>query len=159
MITLSGLKTLTKSDFSCPRNYYMKLAPQLGLGHPSHPYLWLHAGILIVWNLYTLSQSPWVLMCNWPVVSRKHYFLLVIHHLALTTFLLHLSQTLGIGGIEYDINILYRVEYSEVSYSLHIGQLWVFVLIAICFKKDLLWWELRGALIYGYSNESFYKSF
>lgn len=43
--------------------------------------------------------------------------------------------------------ISFRAEHATVSYSLHIGQLGVFVLITIYCKQNLPWWALRDALI------------
>lgn len=54
-------------------------------------------------------------------------------------------------GGRCDTDVLSRAEHSSVSCSLHMGQLWFFVLIGIYCKK-FLWWALRDALIYGKSN-------
>ena len=51
-------------------------------------------------------------------------------------------------------DIPFRTECSNVSQSLHIVQLWVSLLVPICFKKKLLWWRLSKTLNYVYSNMS-----
>lgn len=60
-----------------------------------------------------------------PCRGRREWFVIWIYHLELRTP-------------------------QSVSFSLHVNQLWVFVLIAIYWQKKLFWWGLRDALIYEY---------
>lgn len=76
----SGLTLKEKWHFFS-RSYYMPRAVQIGFGLCVHTSLCVLGFCLIwlvlVWVLCILSQSLWV-MCNCPVLSRKHYFLSVI---------------------------------------------------------------------------------
>lgn len=55
-------------------------------------------------------------------------------------------------GKGYNECVTFRDEHLKFSYSLHVEQLWVSVLINIYCKEMLLWGWLNKALIYGYSS-------
>lgn len=67
--------------------------------------------------------------------------------LALRIFLfLFLHRPLSLE--ELNKNILFRNEFSNVSHSLYIVQLLVYVLITIYCRKKFLWWKLSDVLTY-----------
>lgn len=108
--------------------------------------------------LWVLAQSLWVCMYIRPVVSGRYCLnclLGIIHYLWLLKsfcFLFHIDFWALSGG--FDEDILFWTKCSKVSHSLHIVQLWVFMLVPIYCKKELLWWELRKTLICGHGSLS-----
>jgi hypothetical protein len=62
--------------------------------------------------------------------------------------------TFGPWGEKFNRDILFRVKFSNISYSLHIVHLRVFGLTIIYCQKELLWCELSDSPICGYSNVS-----
>lgn len=126
----------------------------------SYPLPLLHVEIFVcrglVWILVILSQSLKVLKYTCPFVSRKCYFFVVIYHLWLLQSFFSCSVKIPQPCMEGQcIDVPFRVENSEVFYSLQVGQLWSFLLTAIYYQKKLLWWELRDALIHEYIHKSF----
>lgn len=58
-------------------------------------------------------------------------------------------------GEGFDGDIPFRTECFKVSYSLHHVWLWESAFVPVCCRRELLWWCLSKALIYGYSRMSF----
>lgn len=74
---------------------------------------------------------------------------------ALTLFLpLILQWSLSLAGRRCAIDVPCKAERSIVSYSLHVSQLWVSVLITTYGERKLLYWSIRNELIYGYKDNS-----
>lgn len=57
----------------------------------------------------------------------------------------------GPWGEGYEGDISFKAEYSKVSYSLHIVNLWLVVLVLISCERKIIWWYPRKALIYKYT--------
>lgn len=53
----------------------------------------------------------------------------------------------------YDADVLIGGHDFTVLIYLHLDQLWFSILINAYCKYNLLWWDLRDALIYGYDDE------
>lgn len=44
---------------------------------------------------------------------------------------------MGLGGGGCDMDVPFKAQHSPLSYSLHVGKLWVSVLIAIMLNKEM----------------------
>lgn len=58
---------------------------------------------------------------------------------------------------ECDIGVVINVQHYSNFYSLHFHLIWVGVLIAIFYKRKLLWWGLAHVLVYGYKYKKLGK--
>lgn len=92
---------------------------------------------------YMLSQLLWICMCNFPAVFRKCSFLLFNNHLWLFQSLCLLKWFLSFERRGYNMDVLFRADNPQISHSLHLGKLWLSVLIPIYCKTKLLWWVER----------------
>lgn len=73
---------------------------------------------------------------------------------ALTIFLPHSMMIYKRCENEMLLDDSFRAEHSIVFYSLQADQVCISILIVIYFKRNLLCWELRDALIYGYKDKN-----
>lgn len=109
----------------------------------------------LVWHMFSAY-------CCWPLVSSAHSpagskrccFLIVIPCLWLSrsssTLFRHESETWEEGC---GIHAPFMARHSTVSLFLHLGHLWVSVLINIYCKQKFPRWGMRDALIYDYNDK------
>ena len=79
-------------------------------------------------------------MCSGPIMSGKQWFLLKMFCSAtIGSFCLSVCivATLNPVGRRYDLDVPFRAEPSTMSYSLYTDHLWVSVLVAISYTKEL----------------------
>lgn len=132
---------LKKIDSVSPSNYQWPITPQLGAG-------WLCAYFLL-----SILQFGWA----WDHTRCVHVIIAPVNSLgsavsedtgplkssiawALTLFPPPSPQWfLSLGKRGYDADVLFRAKHSSFSYSVHLGQLLISVLIAVDCNYKLLW--------------------
>lgn len=90
-----------------------------------------------------VCHSLWEFICVWKTLFPWSY----PFPLPLQSFCLLICIDPEPWGEWFDGDILFRTECSQISYYLHIVQLWVGVLPPICCRRKLLQWWLSKALI------------
>lgn len=137
---------LLKKAYSS-RSYKLPRVPQLEVGlcaPPPSPCSDLSALVCVAFCMQsqhgefigaiTLLCWEHTLSCSCPLL------------LALTVFLLFLP--LWYLGLEWcSIDVMFRTEYAEFSYSVHVGQFWIFILIAVYWRKVWEIWEMHNLLV------------
>lgn len=98
-----------------------------------------------------LSQLPWVYMCNCTAVSRKQFLCSHPLHLTFTIFssphsLITMIPEPWEGS--YCIYVLFRAENSSSTYSLHLDQLWVSVLVPTYCKEKVSMMKIERCINY-----------
>lgn len=61
-------------------------------------------------------------------------------------------QGLGSSSEAFKVEVLLVVENSPGSYSMQLDWLWIFACTTVDYTKKILWWCLKAALIYRYSD-------
>lgn len=84
-----------------------------------------------------------------PTLGRRHYFtgVLPVLWLLQSFCILFCDFPLGVSGVT---DAPFRDEHTMVTYGWHFDQL--SVIVSVCWKKKLLWWWVRAALSYGYTD-------
>lgn len=90
------------------------------------------------------------LLC--PVQEKELPYL--SHHLRCVNFFNSFAMFLRPSMEGYDTDIPFMVEELSIFYLLYNYYLWISVLIALYYKKKLLWWGVRDDLIYGCRDNS-----
>lgn len=159
-----GIKSSTRQLLGADipeENYYpstnshqLPITPQMEVGLHKFP---IHAVILAVliscrypWNnRHCESTCAMALSCptNTFLAVDTHYF-----WLAILPSLFHDIPRTWVEG--YGVDVTFRTEYSLVFYSMCISHLGVSALIVAYCKKEILWWGLRDAQIYGQKHKN-----
>lgn len=110
--------------------------------------LWAFPCRRVVWS----SASNHVAPKSWhniSVMPRRHYFTGVLPVLWLlhSFCILYCDFPLDVSGVT---DAPFRDEHTMVIYGWHFDQL--SVIVSVCWKKKLLWWWVRAALSYGYTD-------
>lgn len=137
-------------SFSCNGHQLPKSSPARG------GVSWqLSSSILVLclaWSFTGLLSAVTVAVSSYAQLSCVQEVPLLV---AVSAFLPFLPQSsLILGRKKDDIDVPVKAENPTGSYSLHLGQLWAFVLISVYWKGKLLWWGLGDALIHEYNNSS-----
>lgn len=128
---------LKEIDSPSPRSCQLPRVPYWGVRHIAHLLFpcWNFVLAWICTGLVHAVLTSEIHMCNFPAVSRKHCFGIAISCLWLfyfPPFLLQRPLSLRRRGCDTDVS--FKTQHSTVSYSLHRGQLWAFVLTTISFS-------------------------
>lgn len=122
----------------------------------------LRFGLALAWmGIVHTVINPVALYVQLPCHAQKILFpCRQLPPLTLAIFLcpktISVSQwSLNLGRVGCDIHFSFGIEHSLVSCSLYLNQLRISVFLIISRKMNLLWWELRDALLY-VQNDSQY---
>lgn len=125
----------------------------------SSPLSYVNAGVLSDLSLCG-TYACYHHCCEFIWANNQLFGKLFLCHLlplGLTVLLPYSSALISdliLGRQKFDIAVLFRDECSAASCSLHVGQLWVSILIIIFCIKKLLLWQLWDPLIYEYNIRS-----
>lgn len=92
--------------------------------------------------------------CEWNVNESADTRKSTAALLSNQPFIKPITMTNLCPTVVYDIDVLISGHNFTVLIYLHLDQLWSSILINVYCKYNLLWWDLRDALIYGYNDET-----
>lgn len=135
----------SQSEFTNPTHHELKISAII-MG--PHVHFFLSVLGPHVWRPSVHTVTLWVHIWISPVVPGRYCF--PWSHVSPLIFMSPLLYwSLSLMGRSLTTKP-FRTEYSKVSHSLYIVQLWVSLLIPIYCSKKLTWCSLREALIYGF---------
>lgn len=136
-VNLQGHTPLNKLYSSSHSSYQLSTTP--------HVLVWLHTLLSFVWLKLVCCHSCCEFKCATALLCP------CTHPLPLPpAVLLSLPQWfLILGRRRWNIDVLFMAEHSINFCSLYFEQLWISASITIYWRRKLLWWELKHALICG----------
>lgn len=138
MLELPGAILLKECVLSSFRESWSTNSASLVCSLP--PAFWAFVCFELVQASYMPSQLLWMHMCNYPIVFTKHCFhVLPVTSGVLQTFCPALPQWFLSPRRQECYSTCTIQGRTHQSYSLHLDQLHISVIAAICFKKKFLW--------------------